>query len=74
VLSLKRRKDEYHERQHSGQEREQPVGIGAMQLVRFSRRLYSHRSCSNREASTPWEGPLALAAVNSMMIGVVLVI
>ena len=44
--------DEYHERQHSGQEREQPVAIVATYLVQFARELYSHRRCSDREAST----------------------
>jgi len=53
---LERGEDKYHERQHSGQKREQPVAIHATQLVQFAHEVYSHRSCSNREASTdPYE-------------------
>jgi hypothetical protein len=49
---LERGEDKYHERQHSGQQREQPVAIHATQLVQFAHEVHSHRSCSNREAST----------------------
>jgi hypothetical protein len=44
--------NEYHERQHSGQKREQPVAIVATQLVQFAHEFYSHGRCSDREAST----------------------
>ena len=48
---LERGEDEYHERQHNGEKREQPVAI-ATQSVQFFHEVHGHRSSSSREVST----------------------